>query len=187
MTETTVTRAWLDRGVDIRSIYCPESMAYPGRFETILKLNALGEQSRLLPSLPLKLHILDQRVAIVPLVGTMYDSIAVVHASGLLNALVELFQAYWSRAEPLVNDRSQSVLGASDSTPTQSELLLLHMLQSGLKDQAIARQLGLSTRTATRRIAALMKRLGAQTRFQAGVNASQRGWLSNSARQPRRG
>ncbi|WP_437115079.1 hypothetical protein [Streptomyces flaveolus] len=42
------------------------------------------------------------------------------------------------------------------------------MLHSGLKDQALARQFGISTRTAARRIAALMRRLDAGTRFQAG-------------------
>jgi DNA-binding NarL/FixJ family response regulator len=41
----------------------------------------------------------------------------------------------------------------------------------------IARQLRLSRRTVTRRIAALLDRLGATTRFQAGVQAATRGWL----------
>ncbi|MFD0508094.1 hypothetical protein ACFQ0G_45580 [Streptomyces chiangmaiensis] len=51
------------------------------------------------------------------------------------------------------------------------------MLKAGLKDQAIARQLGYSPRTATRKIAALMTRLGASTRFQAGVEATARRWI----------
>ncbi len=66
---------------------------------------------------------------------------------------------------------------ADTSTPTSEEIALLTMLRAGLKDQAIARQLGLSTRTATRRIAALMARLDATTRFQAGVEACARGWI----------
>jgi hypothetical protein len=41
-------------------------------------------------------------------------------------------------------------------------------LTSGLKDEAAARYLGLSLRTVRRRIAALMDRTGANTRFQAG-------------------
>ncbi|MFI6494765.1 hypothetical protein [Streptomyces sp. NPDC050564] len=45
---------------------------------------------------------------------------------------------------------------------------LLHLLTSGLKDEAAARHLGLSLRTVRRRIAALMDRTGANTRFQAG-------------------
>ncbi|MBV2353925.1 LuxR C-terminal-related transcriptional regulator [Streptomyces sp. J2-1] len=188
-TETAVTRSWLERGVDIRSVYCPESMSYPGRFETILRLTALGEQARMLDRLPLKLHIVDRRAAIVPLAGSLYDSVAVVHPSGLLDALIELFEAHWRRAQPLAAPGTPGspapaaapgaspVPGAAADTPTAAELLLLRMLHSGLKDQAIARQLGISTRTATRRVAALMHRLGAGTRFQAGANARSRGWL----------
>ena len=43
---------------------------------------------------------------------------------------------------------------------------------SGLTDEAIARQLGLSHRTVQRRVAAFMADLGAHTRFQAGVKAA---------------
>ncbi|MFI8209397.1 helix-turn-helix transcriptional regulator [Streptomyces werraensis] len=178
-TETAATRDWLDRGVDIRSIYCPDSMAYPGRFETVLKLTALGERSRMLPHLPFKLHILDRRTAIMPLAGGVYDSIVVVHASGLLDALIELFEAYWSMAEPLLGDDTPAGSDgqAGEELPSEADVLLLRMLHHGLKDQAIARQLGVSQRTATRRVAALMERLGARTRFQAGANARKKGWL----------
>jgi DNA-binding CsgD family transcriptional regulator len=170
--EMAVTRAMISRGVDIRSVYCPESMERPGRFDTVVKLTALGEQSRLLPSLPFKLRIMDRRVALVPLVGEIYDSLAVVHPSGLLDALIELFEAYWERAEPIAGRRPPH-----DDKPSEEDMLLLHMLKAGLKDQSIARQLGVSGRTATRRIAEVMATLGASTRFQAGVEAAARGWL----------
>lgn len=54
---------------------------------------------------------------------------------------------------------------------------LLTLLASGLKDDAIARQLGLSTRTMRRRIRTLLDELSAANRFQAGVQAARRGWL----------
>ena len=41
----------------------------------------------------------------------------------------------------------------------------------------IARKLGISLRTVRRRMAELMSDLGADTRFQAGVEAVRRGWL----------
>jgi DNA-binding Lrp family transcriptional regulator len=167
------TVAMLERGVDVRSVYCPESMERPGRFETVLHLAGVGEQSRMLPSLPFKLHILDRRVAFVPLVGGVYESMAVVHPSGLLDALLELYEAYWARAEPILGNDDT----ADDTQPGPDDLLLLRMLKAGLKDHAVARQLGISSRTATRRIATIMASLGADTRFQAGVEAAKRGWL----------
>ena len=54
---------------------------------------------------------------------------------------------------------------------------LLEQLVAGASDEQIARNLGLSLRTVRRRIAALMTDLGVDTRFQAGVEASRRGWI----------
>ncbi|MFD7408551.1 transcriptional regulator [Streptomyces sp. NPDC059866] len=170
--EFAITAAWLGRGIEVRSIYCPQSMERPGRFATLLRLAELGEQSRLLPSLPFKLHIIDKRVALVPLSGPVYDDLVVIHPSGMLDALVELYEAYWARAEPI-----SGTAPAADGTFDADDILLLGMLKAGLKDQAIARQLGCSTRTATRRIAAVLTRLGADTRFQAGVRAAARGLI----------
>ena len=42
---------------------------------------------------------------------------------------------------------------------------------------SIARQLDISVRTAQRRISDIMSALGVDTRFQAGIQATRRGWL----------
>jgi DNA-binding NarL/FixJ family response regulator len=57
---------------------------------------------------------------------------------------------------------------------TAEDRRIIALLLSGLTDEAIARQLGVSYRTARRRIAALIERLGVHTRFQAGVQAALR-------------
>ncbi|GHB11031.1 hypothetical protein GCM10010330_76240 [Streptomyces tendae] len=171
--EMSITVSWLERGIAVRSIYCPQSMERPGRFATLLRLAELGEDSRLLPSLPFKLHIIDKRIALVPLSGPVYDGLVVIHPSGMLDALRELYEAYWACAEPL----SASAAPPGNDTFDAGDVLLLGMLKSGLKDQAIARQLGCSTRTATRRVAAVLAKLGAQTRFQAGARAATRGLI----------
>jgi hypothetical protein len=51
-------------------------------------------------------------------------------------------------------------------------------MAAGLTDEAAAKRLGVSLRTVRRQIQALMTRLQATSRFQAGHNAAQRGWLS---------
>ncbi|MFI6811993.1 LuxR C-terminal-related transcriptional regulator [Nonomuraea sp. NPDC050328] len=170
--EYTSTLRVLERGVRVRVIYCPASVERPGRFETLTKLAEAGEQSRMAPSLPFKLRVADRRLAVMPLVGGVLDNIAVIRPSGLLDALIEVFEAYWDRAQPLTGPAADP-----GDRPSEEERLLLQMLHAGLKDEAIARQLGVSGRTATRRIAALVERLGATTRFQAGVEAAARGWL----------
>lgn len=64
----------------------------------------------------------------------------------------------------------------SSALPAEDAHLLALMAQ-GLKDEVVARRLGLSLRTVRRRIAHLMAELDATTRFQAGIEAVRRGWL----------
>ena len=52
---------------------------------------------------------------------------------------------------------------------------LLDALASGAKDEAAARELGLSLRTYRRRVAELMAAVGASSRFQAGLRARELG------------
>ncbi|MFE3164127.1 helix-turn-helix domain-containing protein [Streptomyces sp. NPDC059224] len=170
--EEALTMDLLGRGVDIRSVYTPEALAQPDRFELITHLAQIGEQARILPALPFRLRIMDRRVALVALVPGRYDRIAVVHQSGLLDALLELFDSYWQRARPL-----GATVPAAPDGPNAQDLLLLKMMQAGYKDQAIARQLGTSARTVTRRIATIAAGLGLETRFQVGVEAAKRGWI----------
>ena len=54
---------------------------------------------------------------------------------------------------------------------------LLTLLTAGLGDDAIGRQLNVSPRTVRRRVATLMDRLDARTRFQAGIQAKARGLI----------
>ncbi|MEV4454832.1 LuxR C-terminal-related transcriptional regulator [Microbispora sp. NPDC049633] len=57
------------------------------------------------------------------------------------------------------------------------ERQLLKLLAEGLTDEGAARQLGLSQRTVRRMMAGIMERLGARSRFEAGLQAAKRGWL----------
>ena len=60
---------------------------------------------------------------------------------------------------------------------TADERALLKLLAAGLTDEAVARRLGRSVRTTRSQVAALMVKLGASSRFQAGHKAAERGWL----------
>ena len=53
----------------------------------------------------------------------------------------------------------------------------MKLLAAGLTDEAAAARLNISHRTARRLMAGLMERLGARSRFEAGLKAAQRGWL----------
>jgi DNA-binding NarL/FixJ family response regulator len=163
-------RALLREGVAVRGIYSPDSLAVPGAIDAAYSAAHAGECSRTHPQVPMKLAIFDRRAALLPLsMNRLVDSALVVHESSLLEALVQMFLLLWDQALPVVQE----------ATPDE-DAQLLTLLTAGLKDEAIARQLGLSARTVRRRLAQLMELLGARTRFQAGVYSMRRGLTSSS-------
>lgn len=160
----------LDHGVRWRAVYAPESLEMPGALDEIGELAERGERGRVLPGLPIKLAIADRRLALMPLDLNLDNAhAALIRESTLLDALLALFETYWERAVP-IGSAPASGLSPDDHA-------LLQLLASGLTDTAIARQLGLSTRTMRRRTRWLFDQLSASNRFQAGAQATRRGWL----------
>ncbi|TMR11344.1 winged helix-turn-helix transcriptional regulator [Nonomuraea turkmeniaca] len=159
------------RGAPVtRGIYSPQAFEHPGMLTHTRRAIADGEQARL-GQVPVKLAIADARTAILPLVSDedrAVESALVVHPSALLDALVGLFETLWRAAVPL--RLATAGLEREEETPDAEVLALL---AAGMKDDAIARQLGLSPRTVQRRVQVLSERLGARTRFHAGFLAAQ--------------
>lgn len=166
-TDSAVFRL-LGSDVAVRGIYAPEALERPGALEDLEDAYAAGEQSRVHPSLPMKLAIGDRSMAILPIDVDAVDAAVCVRPSSLLNALVRLFELLWTQATPVV-------AAASEGRVTDRQLAAL--LASGAKDDVVARRLGTSTRTLSRRIGELMDHLHVRTRFQAGAQAVRLGWL----------
>lgn len=166
-------RRLLRSRVDVRVIYSPESLALPGAVDVAFSAADAGERARVHPQVPIKLAISDRSTALLPLaLDQMHGSALVVRESALVEALAQLFQLLWEQAPPLVPEP------AGDDAPDVDRRLLT-MLATGLKDDAIARQLDVSSRTVGRRVAELMDLLGARTRFEAGVRSQRRRLLDS--------
>jgi Mn-dependent DtxR family transcriptional regulator len=164
--EEVTTR--LSDDIVVRGLYAPESLETPGGLEAVRRAIEKGEQSRLHPKLPMKLAIADRSVALLPLMlDDMVENALVVRKCALLDALVVLFELLWEQSSPVV----------PGPVAEQPDVGLLTLLAAGAKDETIARQLGISPRTVTRRVAELLDQLGARTRFHAGVLAARNGWL----------
>ncbi|MGC5019350.1 helix-turn-helix domain-containing protein [Micromonospora sp. DT47] len=167
----TTVRGLLCDGVVVRGIYAPDSLEVPGAVDEAYSAADAGEMSRVHPQVPMKLAVFDGSAALLPLaVDQLVDSALVVHRCALLDALTEMFDLLWEQAVPVVSPAGETGLDAR----------LMTLLAAGLKDDAIARQLNLSSRTVGRRVAELMELLGARTRFQAGVHAQRRHLLEDS-------
>lgn len=157
-------------GVRVRTVYAPESLGAPGGLADARAAAAAGESARVSSNLPMKLAIVDGCQALLPLaVDQMVDSALVIRPSALLDALVVLFEMLWAPAVPLFDEPPAGSAGWLGDDE------LLALMAAGLKDDAIGRQLGVSSRTVSRRVAEVMERLQADTRFQAGVQAARRG------------
>jgi DNA-binding NarL/FixJ family response regulator len=162
----------LSRGIVSRGIYAATGLEDPTVLSRALRMVELGEQARVLPSVPLKLLVVDGCRALLPLTSSAaggYCAVVVWH-SAVTEALQKLFEMAWQQATPL----GQPV---GDGELTEGERALIRLLAAGMKDEAVARHLGVSLRTLRRRVSELQERLGAASRFQLGVRAAQRGWL----------
>ncbi|WP_169750225.1 helix-turn-helix transcriptional regulator [Streptosporangium amethystogenes] len=109
--------------------------------------------------------MIDGRVALTGHTSRM----AVVRTPALVTLLGELFERVWSQAEPRSREREPL------SSLTDQERTVLRMSAEGLTDEVIARHLGLTSRTVRRHMATAMERVGAQSRFQAGVRIAKAG------------
>ncbi|WP_229703834.1 helix-turn-helix domain-containing protein [Streptomyces albiflavescens] len=169
-TSNPVEATALTRGVEYRSVYAPEALEWPGVLGDIRELVHHGEQARVLPGLRVKLAIADRRLALMPLSLHLTDvRAAVIRPSALLDALIDYWEMCWRQATPLD--------APAEDPLNEEDRQMLILLVSGLKDEAIARQLGWSIRTMRRRMSRLLELLGAANRFQAGVIAARCGWL----------
>jgi DNA-binding CsgD family transcriptional regulator len=168
-------RQFLKEGtVSYRVVYDQESVAIPGRLDNIWDGIRRGEHARVGTSLPVKLVIRDDTLAILSSPADLRSGIAyLIHPSSLLDMTIGLFEAVWDRAVPL--NRSESK--GSRTTLSPRDRQLVGLLASGATDAAIGRTFGWSIRTVQRHVHELMQLVGARTRFQVGMEAVRRDWI----------
>ena len=168
----------LDTQADVtqRVIYERAALDDPEMLERVQLRQLRGEAVRLIPRPPARIVLADDDLAFVAL-DDKPDRVRgiLIHPSPLLTSVISLFDVLWERGIPLdagVNGGPEAAWRISDE-----DAALLRLLAAGLKDQAIARHLGIGLRTVVRRIGNLSRTLDAETRFQAGLQAARRGLL----------
>ncbi|MGK5631986.1 helix-turn-helix domain-containing protein [Streptomyces sp. URMC 123] len=129
---------------------------------------------------PAKVVIADRALAMVPLTDrTAEPSALVVHASGLLDSLLGLFDRVWRQALPIrIGADGTTCEAQPPDGPDATDLEVLSLLLAGLTDASVAKQLDLGLRTVQRRVKRLMELTGVATRLQLGWHVYERGWIA---------
>lgn len=172
-----VEEEMLASGVTYRCVYHPAGFVLAGRPAAVRSMIGAGELARVAESVPVKMFIADDQIGLMPLeVDGSAEASLIIRASSMLDTLIALFELVWERAVAIHSD-GELPLTAPEAGLGEDQAALLGLMAAGLTDAAIARHLGTHPRTVQRRVHELLGRLGAGTRFQAGLQAARRGWL----------
>lgn len=162
----------LERGLmAVRAVLPVHTLALPEVHDAVTRVIAAGGSMRTLDRVPSWFMTAGPGVAGLPArwggnLPELAYNLYLLRTPIVVGMLNSLFEELWSRAIPLPWGRRGDAAAQ-----------VLRLAAQGLSDESIARQLGVSVRTVRARFAEAMAELGAQSRFQAGVEAARRGWL----------
>jgi DNA-binding CsgD family transcriptional regulator len=169
----------LRRGVRYRVVVPDQARTAPVLATRLGTLALAGADTRTVPEVPTDALVIDGSVVVLPVDRTSGGrslGTAVFRLSSVVTTTMELFERVWGTAVPM---SPSDLPDAAELNAREKELLTL--LSSGSTDESAAARLGVSVRTVRRMVADIMNRLGARSRFQAGVKAADRGWLMERA------
>lgn len=171
-------RRALRRGVAMRTVHLASSAALPHIAAYLRELRKAGGQVRTAVTLPHRLIIVDQHLAIVPATGTDGQQAAVVvYDPSLVEVFRSQFEYAWAQATAFGTGTRTAAEGGSRGEPDRRQRAVLRLLAEGLTDEGVGRRLGISDRTVRRIVGDLTSALGATSRFQVAVLAERAGWL----------
>lgn len=164
--------AMLERGVTMRILYQHTARANLATRTYTRKVTDLGAEVRTAEEIYERLIIFDRSTAFVPQerVGGRPPGAAIVTDETTVGHLWRMHDKMWLSASPY-DPRDVEYTSTSEEIKTS----ILRLMATGLKDDVIARKLGMATRTCRRYMAGIMDELGATSRFQAGVRAAAQG------------
>ncbi len=168
-----LAREQVASGRGLRSVYPAKVLDDPVLLQWVTDWAAVGEQQRVVEAVTHEFVVFGEEAVVAPPHwGSTQGGTVVIRLPLLVHAFTRLFEDAWSSGLPVPDPHDVQDLSAR----------LLTLLAAGLKDEAIARYLGVGVRTVRRRVAELMAEHGVHTRFQLGVAAERRTLLGRPPR-----
>ncbi|MDH6125704.1 helix-turn-helix transcriptional regulator [Kitasatospora sp. GP82] len=167
-------RRLLESGARVRAIYQQRFVAVPALAEYFSRQVELGVEVRLAPVVPLNMILSDRRFALLPIDPDNHAAGAVLaRGSALVRSYLALYEYCWQTSSAFGHTEQRR----GGERLTEQQHAAIRMLAAGMKDEKIARSLGVSLRTLSRLMSEVMQELGTSSRFEAGVRAARLGWL----------
>jgi DNA-binding CsgD family transcriptional regulator len=164
--------AALAGGARVRVLFLDRAVQEPSGARFIREIAAAGADIRFMPVLPFWLTVVDQSAVMTAWnPDDLSRGALFLHGGAYADRAREMFDHAWSTARPIAAASARPIL----RSPWERQVLT--HLAMGVKDEAGARQLGVSPRTYRRHVSGLCERLGASSRFEAGVRAVQLGLI----------
>jgi DNA-binding NarL/FixJ family response regulator len=158
-----------DRALTVRKLLSPLALVSEQARDQLREVVGKGVNVRIArTALPRETILLDRRVLV--LAGPQSPrgrEYTITTVELLVGGVVALFDAAWESAADFT-----TYLATDQPKLDPASKDILRTLGAGLTDETAARHLGLSVRTYRRRVADLMTRLDADSRFQAGARAA---------------
>lgn len=164
----TRDRDMLRRGVRMRTLYQHTARHHPATQEYVRRMTEEGAEIRTLSELFGRMIAFDREVLFLPHHSDTSAAI-VVRDPSTVAYLCAVFDHAWSLADRYSPAWSESAARA------EVKAAIVRLLAQGMKDEVVARRLGMSLRTCRKHIAEIMEQLGAYSRFQAGYLARVQG------------
>ncbi|MEV7774460.1 LuxR C-terminal-related transcriptional regulator [Kitasatospora sp. NPDC086791] len=155
----------LRRGVRMRTLYQHTARHHAPTQEYVQRITQVGAEVRTTSELFGRMIAFDREVVFIPHQDDP-DAAVVIRDASTVEYLCSVFDRWWSQADHYTPARFSR-------SPAAGEIkeAIVRLLAEGLKDEVIARRLGMSLRTCRKHIAEIMEMLGAESRFQAGYLA----------------
>ncbi|MBN6546213.1 helix-turn-helix transcriptional regulator, partial [Actinacidiphila bryophytorum] len=152
------------RGVRVRAVYPRALLAVPRHAAHLRRVSEAGVSVRVLDHVPHDLMVFDRQTACLTAGEGAVAPLVRVRGPLLAASFAAIYESYWQRATPL----SRTSAGPHHARLGERERAVIRLMTNGYSDERIARKLGITAPDVQSVMAALMERLDAGSRFEAG-------------------
>jgi DNA-binding NarL/FixJ family response regulator len=159
------TRAMLERGVQMRTIYQHSARFHAATRQYVKQVTSHGGAVRSIDACTERMIIFDRKVAFIPARSDRQIALA-IYQPAVVEFLVAVFERFWNLATPFSTRNRASEVKTLLSDVRMS---IIKLLAEGETDDTIARRMGVSVRTCRGHISKIYEEFGARSRCQLGV------------------